>query len=337
MKAYIYGGGQGLRMFPFSNYAPKLLLPVWGCPIINIQLKMLEKRGINKVGVLFSKNSELQIENLASLFPNMKIDLLKIEPTHLHAWKKILSNNDEKEIIIINSDIIFSDIWLEEVINTHNNARVTFLGCDSKFISDGQEGQSVWYSLNSAGYINDYSLSVKHDCAMLNEIGISKIDVSVFNSVNLLQKLDDGVDFWYDFLVPAFLQKFDVKFITMREFWKDIGTWSRYQEIHYDILDGKISGLEYIMEEYHTLEKQVGIHISSLPNNNVKFGNRVAVFQNVKIGFGTYVTNSIIGRNVKIGANCCIKDSIILENSVIESNCIINNKIIDGRTLYDRI
>ena len=145
-----------------------------------------------------------------------------------------------------------------------------------------------------------------------------------------------NVDYWYDYFVPLLFKTSNVAFYLSRDFWKDIGTWRRYQKIHLDILDYKAEGLEYLLDDFLVFDKRNCVHISSSHNEEVQYGQNSVIFKNVKIGKRTVITESIIGENVTIGDDCRVEDCIVLENSILNSHTSIGHKIIDGDKQYDR-
>lgn len=334
MKVYIYGGGNGSRLYPFSQYNSKMLLRIFGTSIVEIQLHMLETAGLDKVGILFSKNNTKELDTIRNKFPKLHIELLKIIPEHTYAWGAIRESNNDDEILIVNSDIIFSKDWLTEIVGTGRKSDATFVACNSKSIGEGQEGQVVWYTYDTDENIKNYTLVYTPNHHMANEIGISKIKTKILESINIT-KFSEYQDFWYDYFVPQILSKYKAKVLTSKSHWRDVGTWDRYHKIHMDILEKKIVGVEYLLDDFIVFKNRVAIHKSSI-NNNAKYKKNCVVFKNASIGPNTTISNSIIGNNVVIGENCVINDSVILDNGNLNSNLTINGKIIDGCKQYDK-
>lgn len=50
--AVILAGGKGERMLPITEFQPKALVPVWGTPMLKLQIDQLARLGIRKVAIL---------------------------------------------------------------------------------------------------------------------------------------------------------------------------------------------------------------------------------------------------------------------------------------------
>ena len=73
MKAIILAGGRGKRLRPVTDYVPKPLVPIKNIPIIEWQIKYLEKFGIDEVIICTGYKQEM-IENYLNMKKmNMKI------------------------------------------------------------------------------------------------------------------------------------------------------------------------------------------------------------------------------------------------------------------------
>ena len=108
MKAIILAGGRGKRLKPITDYVPKPLVPIKNVPIIEWQIKYLEKYGIKEVIICTGYKTEM-IENHLNM-KNIGIKVkFSIEKTPLGtggAIKKAGKMINEKSFFVINGDII---------------------------------------------------------------------------------------------------------------------------------------------------------------------------------------------------------------------------------------
>ena len=121
MKAIILAGGSGTRLRPITDYIPKPLVPIKNIPIIQWQLKYLEKFGIDEVIISTGYKQNMIKNHLDSIKPNIKIKYSH-EETPLGtggAIKKAGELIDADTFFVLNGDII-TDIDLTKLCNKPN-------------------------------------------------------------------------------------------------------------------------------------------------------------------------------------------------------------------------
>ena len=108
MKAIILAGGRGKRLKPITDYVPKPLVPIKNIPIIEWQIKYLEKFGIKEVIICTGYKTEM-IENHLNM-KNIKTKItFSIEKTPLGtggAIKKAGKMINDKSFFVLNGDTI---------------------------------------------------------------------------------------------------------------------------------------------------------------------------------------------------------------------------------------
>ncbi|MHA7647265.1 nucleotidyltransferase family protein [Nitrosopumilus sp. S4] len=122
MKAIILAGGKGKRLKPVTDYIPKPLVSINNVPIIEWQIKYLQKFGIKEVIICTGYKKEM-IENYLNLKKlNLKIKFSN-EATPLGtggAIKKAGKMIKEKSFLVINGDTI-TNIDLKKLIAKQNS------------------------------------------------------------------------------------------------------------------------------------------------------------------------------------------------------------------------
>ena len=76
-SAVILAGGRGERMLPITEFQPKALVPIFGVPIIRLQIEQLQRLGIQKVHILTGHFGE-DIENYIQT-QSFKIEVVCIQ------------------------------------------------------------------------------------------------------------------------------------------------------------------------------------------------------------------------------------------------------------------
>jgi len=108
LKAIILAGGRGKRLKPITDYVPKPLVPIKNIPIIEWQIKYLEKFGIKEVIICTGYKTEM-IENHLNM-KNIKTKItFSIEKTPLGtggAIKKAGKMINDKSFFVLNGDTI---------------------------------------------------------------------------------------------------------------------------------------------------------------------------------------------------------------------------------------
>ena len=122
MQAIILAGGRGKRLKPVTDYLPKPLVPIKNIPIIEWQIRYLQKFGIKKVTVCTGYKTEM-IENYLNT-KNLDAEIIfSIEKNPLGtggAIKKACKTIKENSFFVLNGDII-TNIDLNKLMEKPNS------------------------------------------------------------------------------------------------------------------------------------------------------------------------------------------------------------------------
>ena len=113
MNAIIIAAGSAKRISDYFKSTPKSLIDINGKPIINYQIEILKKNGINDIVVIRGKYGEkFKIKNINYVNDNNyeKHDILG----SLMEAKQFLKN----DVIVLYSDIIFENKIIEQILET---------------------------------------------------------------------------------------------------------------------------------------------------------------------------------------------------------------------------
>ena len=122
MKAIILAGGKGKRLRPITDYVPKPLVPLNNIPILEWQIKYLEKFGISEIIICTGYKTKM-IENFLSMKKFKAKITLSVEKKPLGtggAIKLAGKQIKEKSFIVINGDTI-TNIDLKKLIMKKNS------------------------------------------------------------------------------------------------------------------------------------------------------------------------------------------------------------------------
>jgi L-glutamine-phosphate cytidylyltransferase len=128
MKAFILAAGQGTRLRPYTNNCPKCMVPLAGKPMLNRQIDVLRRVGIEDITVIGGYEAEKLEASGVSLVVNPRYHQTNMVATLFCAADEMQSGED---LLITYGDIVFEDRVLEAVVDC--DAEIG-LGADREWI-----------------------------------------------------------------------------------------------------------------------------------------------------------------------------------------------------------
>ncbi len=119
LKAIILSAGQGKRLLPLTERAPKCMLPVQGRPLIGWQIDALAHCGIDDVTVVVGFGAESVETGLAERYGPRRIRTLynpffALTDNLVSCW--VARAEMEKEFLLLNGDTLFEAAVLERLL-----------------------------------------------------------------------------------------------------------------------------------------------------------------------------------------------------------------------------
>jgi choline kinase len=119
VKAIILSAGQGKRLLPLTERAPKCMLPVAGRPLISRQIDALLKCGVDDIAVVVGFGAELVEAGLAERYGSQRIRTLHnpfytITDNLVSCW--VARGEMDSEFLILNGDTLFAVSVLERLL-----------------------------------------------------------------------------------------------------------------------------------------------------------------------------------------------------------------------------
>ncbi|HEC96191.1 MAG TPA: hypothetical protein ENI59_00760, partial [Euryarchaeota archaeon] len=153
MKAVILAAGKGERLEPLTDYMPKALLPIGNKPIIQHQIEILRKLGVEEIAVVVGYLKEKITEKLGNDVKYFEDKLIKGTATALLAAKDFIDD----DFILLYGDIFF-DADLSKIVKELPSMAIYRVDDVSRYgsveFSEGRLTRIAEKECGGEGYIN---------------------------------------------------------------------------------------------------------------------------------------------------------------------------------------
>jgi UDP-N-acetylglucosamine diphosphorylase / glucose-1-phosphate thymidylyltransferase / UDP-N-acetylgalactosamine diphosphorylase / glucosamine-1-phosphate N-acetyltransferase / galactosamine-1-phosphate N-acetyltransferase len=301
MKAVVLAAGEGLRLGPFTETQPKVMLPVGNKPILHHVIDALQKTTIDEIIVVigYQKNKILQY---FKDYPKLPIKYIEQEKQlgTAHALYQAKDEIDDDFLVIFGDNLI--DVQsLQKMIDlkTANGILITSHAHPSNY--------GVVDVSNSI--LTNITEKPDKDENRFIATGIYRFEKTIFDHIK--QSIDQG-QLGMSAIIQSLLDHKVTIGTERTNNWRDIVyPWDLLlvNESFSSTITRKIGG---------TIEKQV--HIKG----------PIIIGENTRISSGTYLVGPlIIGNDCEIGPNSCIFPSTVIGNNcVIQPFTSIRNSVI---------
>lgn len=115
MKAVLFCGGKGRRMFPFSTYRPKCLLPIGNIPLLKHWLIALQEMRIEETILICDPVEARQFRELTEEFPFSRI----VSAENRQIWEALENLCSEQPVLLANGDGFLSVLDLKRLLSSY--------------------------------------------------------------------------------------------------------------------------------------------------------------------------------------------------------------------------
>lgn len=314
MQAVILAGGKGTRLRPLTLSTPKPITTIADQPFLYYQLEILKKAGVTEVILALSYKSE----KIMAVFGDgeklgLKIRyLVEPQPLGTAGAYKFAEKYINTTTIVFNGDIL-TNIDMAAAVALHKKRQAT-----ATIILVPVENPSAYGLVETAS-----------DGQVLRFLEKPKADEITCNTINagmyvlepkVLQHIPPDVEHSFEYQLFPRLKAENEPFYSVisKEYWLDIGTNARYLQANLDVIANRLA---YRPTRNQTYFPSAEIDVLSL------------LGENVKVGVGAKIINSVIGENCLIEDGAIIKNSVLLANTKVEASAIIENSIIGQNCL----
>jgi len=298
MKALILAAGKGERLQPLTDYKPKAMLPVCNKPLIDYQIEMLRKHGIDEVAVVIGHLEKALKEHLNVKF--YRDASISGTASAVYAAKDFIDD----EFILLYGDVFF-DGSINELTKTPNSMAVVQVGDVSRYgeviFRDGKLVNIKEKSGSGSGFVN---------------AGIYHFDPSILDFIEKTEESNRG-EFELTDSIMMLNRSEKVRVVPVNGYWNDIGyPW------------------DYIDANMYMLNK---IGFSAGENteiwSNATIRKPVVIGSDCKIK-NCVIERSVVGDGCVIGEFSIVKRSIVMNKSKVPHlNYVADSVIAEGCNL----
>lgn len=313
MKAVIMAAGEGVRLRPFTETRPKVLLPVAGKPILHHLLLEARKAGITEAVIVVRHLKEQVIQYFKKNDVGMPLKFVEQGPENGTA-AAILSA--EKEIndtfVVLAGDTVTEASVIREVIEGHRG-NIT-LG-----VTPVTAPQHYGVVELSGDTVSLFEEKPKHPKTDLANMSIYCMEPTVFSEIRSIPKSERGE---YE-IVSLFV---GAKAVVTKGYWKDVA----YPWEMLTVNEQLLNGMDHRTEEVENSTIRGKVIMEKGAKIIDSFVEGIAyVGENTVIGPNAYLRGyNAIGSNCSIGESTTVKNSILFDNVNAKHLAYIGDSVI---------
>ncbi len=337
MKSVIMAGGMGTRLRPLTCQRPKPLVPFLGQPMLDHVLNHLEKNGIKEHIITLYHLPQMIIDYLRP--KDYLIDFtIEKEPRGTAGSVKEAAAFLKSTFIVVSGDAL-TDIDLIKASEFHHQkgALATIIltrvaepleygvvltkgdGIITRFLEKPTWGEVFSDTVNTGIYI---------------------LEPQILELIPPRRNYDFSKD-----LFPALLKANLPMYGYIAEgYWSDVGSINQYRQSHWDVLTGKVRGLNGYIDESAEIDptamirQPVCILKKAKIAANVKLGPFVVVGEGVKIEQDSSLSYTIVNSKAYLDRGVTITGAIVGEKAFVgEGTRLLEGSIIsEGVSIGER-
>ena len=153
MQAVILAAGFGSRLMPLTGNIPKCLVKVCGIPIIEHQIKAMQKHGINKIYIVGGYYCE-KLEEFFSEYVGSSITIINNQDyettNNMYSLSLLSEKLSGEEFILCNGDVVYDEAIISSILDSKLE---NIIVCDR----GRYDIESMKIITNESGFINGIS------------------------------------------------------------------------------------------------------------------------------------------------------------------------------------
>jgi mannose-1-phosphate guanylyltransferase len=318
-QAVIMAGGEGTRLKPLTNTRPKPLLPVLGRPCIEYVINSLASAGVEEIFIACGYRSQDIVQSLGDTARSGAKIVYAHEDTPMGTAGavKLLQDRLHGPFIVGSGDTL-TDADLGHLIDFHFEKKAFVTMALTEVERPEQFGI---VGVNAEGRIERFKEKPKPEEVFSNVInaGSYVLEPEVLDHIPAATKYDFSKN-----LFPDLLQQGKVLCASpLKGYWKDIGRPKDLFQANIDLADRR--GQVITIRGALCKGKIAG---SGFNAEGAKIFGPVFVGTGAKLGKGTSVTRSAIGKGSVLGEKVSMEDSLMLDRCQIGAGAILKGSIL---------
>lgn len=328
MKCVILAAGQGKRLYPLTEFAPKPMIPVVNRPILEHLLPPLKEAGIREILVNLYHRPDALVDYFGD-GRNFGVDITwRREPRLSGPAGALLVFEDllmeERDVLVLSGDGVH-DTDLPAFRDFYRSTDAQLAMVTKEIRDPGRYGVA---EVDATDRIVGFSEkpSLPREASGLVSCGIYMLDPALLRFFRREGLYDYGAH-----LVPDMIARGMVaRCFRTSSYWSDVGTPRTLLETNLDAVAGesrvRLPGIE--------TEKGVMAEKGAIVHTSAKVVGPAAVGQGARIGAGAEVVGpSVVGPGCVIGENAYVRESVLLPGAVVADEGVAINSLIGTRSL----
>jgi NDP-sugar pyrophosphorylase family protein len=323
MKAVVLAAGLGSRLRPVTNFIPKPLMPVFGVPIIELNILQLRDQGIREFLVNLHHMPRQIIQHLRD-GSHLGVEIsYSLEPTILGtggAIKKLEARLRGSTFLVVNSDT-YRPLCLEEFLAHHRRSAkpVTLLLQENpqlepeKSIAVDPKGVVV-------GFLDMFAQETQEQSRPCDFLGVQLMEPEV------LCMIPPDLPWEIHRLYMRLLESGrGIGGHCQEGYWKDLGTLAAYRDIHVEALEGR--GPVQVPGEQR--EKGIWLGRGTQLVSDAKLHPPVFLGSFARVESGACLgPHTVVGNGCVIGSGARVEGSILWDQVRIEPGAVVRNRLV---------
>jgi NDP-sugar pyrophosphorylase family protein len=350
MKAILLAGGKGTRLRPLTVHTPKPIVPILDRPFLYYQIDLLKQIPEIDEVILSLNYQPRRIEEIFGEGEGLGIRVrYVVEPMPLGTGGAVRYAGDAltESVVVFNGDVL-TEVDLAAVLRLHRERKAKATIVLTPVENPGAYGL---VETDREGNIQRFLEKPGEDEITCNTInaGIYVLEPDTFNRI----PKDTAWSIERSFF-PSLIERGETFMAYVYDgYWIDIGTPSKYLQVHHDIMDGRYSAPPFHGKSAAWISPDArveeGVEITGPcfidEGAVIKKGARILPYsvigRQTHVEEGAVVDGSIIWPNGWIGPDASIRGSILGRNCHVGRNAVIDSPVVLGDktviTDYSRI
>lgn len=314
MQALILAGGKGTRLRPLTVYTPKPVVPICNRAFLLYQIETLRRAGITNITLSLSYQP-LKIEQQLGDGSDYGVRLsytVEPQPMGTAGAYKFAEDLIREPTVVFNGDIL-TNLDLGAVIREHDERKAAATIVLTPVENPSAYGLVEWHP--------DKRVKRFLEKPKAEEITVNTINAGTYIlDPRVLDYIPAGESYSFEYgLFPDLLKREETFYAHVPDdtYWIDIGTPTRYLQVHHDLLAGRVGGVE-VKRGAGEFDRATAAEIDELS----------IIGEGCIIKPGAQITNSVLGEGCHIEERASITNCVIWPHTRVGTGAQVFGAII---------